>query len=374
MEKKLTSPILIIQGGAHDADLRYLSGFTAPDPVVLLVDGSHKYLVVSLLEFGRAKETAAVTEVWTPDLLKLKGAARVRLAAWAEAALRRIKKRSVTVPRDFPVGVADDLRAANFKVTVADSALVPQRRIKSDREIQHITQAQRAAVKSMRAAVKQIADAEVDAGGFLREGKKRLTSESVRRTIDVTLLAHDCVAMDTIVAGGAQGADPHERGRGPLRAGQLIVIDIFPRHKANGYWGDITRTVVKGKPTPEAQRMFTAVRAAQTAALKSVRPGISVKRVHQTAQRTLQDHGFETTVKNGWGEGFIHSTGHGIGLDIHEAPSLNLSATRLRTGDVVTIEPGLYYKRWGGVRIEDTVAVTPNGAKILAACPYVFNV
>ncbi len=370
MAKKLTSPILIIEGGTQDADLRYASGFTAPDPVVLLVAGRRKYLVVSLLEYGRAKATAKVSAVFTPEQLGLTGRDRGRLSAWAYALLKKLNYRKVTVGAAFPVGAAERLRERGIRVTVTDALLFPGRRRKTESEVRQIAATQRAAVAAMRAAMEAIRCASVDVRGYLRaRDQRRLRAEDVRRVIDRTLLDHDCMADETIVACGAQGADPHERGHGPLRAGQPIVIDIFPRHKVSGYWGDITRTVVKGEPTPVAARMIRAVRAAQAAALQVIRAGVSVKRVHETAQRVLIAHGFETTVRDGRGEGFIHSTGHGIGLQIHEAPSLNLSGTRLIAGDVITVEPGLYYRQWGGVRFEDTVVVTRSGCRRLARCP-----
>ncbi len=370
MAKKLTSAILLVEGGRQDADLVYTSGFSAPDPVVLLVNGRRKSLVVSLLEFGRAKAEARVSEVLTPQLLGLEGVARNRLSQWAIAVVKRARLRTVRVSANFPVMIADQLREAGIRVEVSSGPLFPNRRQKSPAEIKEITKTQRAAVAAMRAAMEWIRSADRDRRGYLQQDGKRLTSERVRRLIEQRLLESDCAADETIVAGGCQGAEPHERGHGPLRTGQPIVIDIFPRHKQSGYCGDITRTVVHGQPTPEVARMLTAVKAAHGAALKAVRPGVAVKTIHGTAQETLLQYGFETTVKNGWGEGFIHSTGHGIGLEIHEAPSINLSSTRLMLGDVITIEPGLYYRRWGGVRIEDTVVVTREGAKILARCPY----
>jgi len=369
MEKKLTSAILLVEGGALDADLRYLTGFTAPDPVVALAVGSQLSLVVSLLEYGRAVQVVQRGRVLTPQMLGLKGPPAGDVSAWAKALLKQAGIRHVQVARHFPTAVADRLRRHRIRVDVAAGPLCPQRRCKTAAEVQAITQVQRAAVKAMKVAMNVIREAEVDARGFLRHSGKRLTAERVRDWIEHSLLESDCVAPETIVAGNTQGADPHERGYGPLKAGYPIVIDIFPRHRGTGYWGDITRTLIKGRPKPEVARMWQAVAAAQHAALQACKAGVSVKRVHTTAQKILRAHGFETTVKNGWGEGFIHSTGHGVGLDIHESPSLNMASTRLRSGDVVTVEPGLYYKAWGGVRIEDTVLITPGGIKWLARCP-----
>jgi Xaa-Pro aminopeptidase len=163
--------------------------------------------------------------------------------------------------------------------------------------------------------------------------------------------------------------EPHERGHGPLRAGQPIVIDIFPRHKVHGYWGDITRTVARGPVLPAVRRMYGAVKAAQQAALRRLKPGVSGVTVHQTVEQVLEERGFKTRVGDGVAEGFIHGTGHGVGLDIHEAPPLGKSKGRLRAGHVVTVEPGLYYPGLGGVRVEDTVVITRGGWRYLATCP-----
>lgn len=370
MAKKLTSPILIIEGGTQDADLRYISGFTAPDPVVLLVESKRRSLVVSLLEYGRAKTSADVNDVFTPQELGLLGADCGKLSAWAWGLLNKRGIRAVAVGPTFPIGVAEQLRGRGIQITVLESALFAlRRRRKSAEEIRKITVAQRAAVYAMNTAIRLIRDATVNPKGVLVAHGRRLQSDTVRLEIERALLERGCEAGDTIVACGAHGAEPHARGHGPIRAGQPVVIDIFPRHKENGYWGDLTRTVVKGDPKPEVRRMIHAVRAAQREAMSVIRAGVTVKRVHETAQRVLREHGFQTTVKNGWGEGFIHSTGHGIGLNVHESPSLNLTNTRLLAGDVITVEPGLYYKKWGGVRWEDTVAVTRKGCRILVRCP-----
>jgi Xaa-Pro aminopeptidase len=370
MAKKLTSAVLIVQGGSNDALLRYLSGFSAPDPVVLLVAGKRRELVVSLLECGRARAAEQVTRVWTPQELPLAAGERPQLGYWALALLRQHRIRQVDVPADFPVAIADLLRQHRIRVQAAGDLYRDQRRRKRTDEIQMIRQAQRAAVGAMRAAMALLGRATPDQRGYACVDGRRVRSEMVQSLIQKTLLEYQTSSDQVIVAGGRQGADPHERGHGLLPAGYPIVIDIFPRHQQTGYWGDLTRTLVVGQPLPQVRRMWKAVRAAQQAALAEVRAGVTVRRVHQAAQKTLVAHGFETTVRNGWGEGFIHSTGHGIGLDIHEAPSINLSNTRLRSGDVITVEPGLYYKEWGGVRIEDTVAVTRTGYDLLARCPY----
>jgi Xaa-Pro aminopeptidase len=272
------------------------------------------------------------------------------------------------VAADFPVGVARRLERAGVAVTVARDALFPERAVKSAAELRRLRESQQAAVLAMRAAQALIQSADAGRDGRLESRRTVLTAEAVRETIARTLLAHDCFCRDTIVAGGDDGADPHEQGSGPLREGEPIVIDIFPQHNRHGYWGDLTRTVLRGKASPALRKLYQAVRAAQNAALSHVKPGVKCATVHNAAVEEFARRGYTTRIVDGRPEGFIHSTGHGVGLSVHEAPSVGPTDTRLRSGHVVTIEPGLYYPGLGGVRIEDTVAVTPTGWRYLVPC------
>ncbi len=369
--KKLTTPILLVGTSADNKDLRYASGFGAVDPVVYLRNGKEGFLVVPTMELGRARrEAARGVHALTPLDLNLSKNERRRISSWAIALLRSRRIRRVAVSPSFPLGIALRLRRAGIRLTVARSAVFPEREIKSARETARIREVQEAAAAAMRCAIRKISEARVNRDGYLMERGRRMTCEAVRRAIDLKLVERDCVARDTIVACGRTSADPHARGDGFLKAGEPIVMDIFPQHKAHGYWGDITRTVVKGKASAELRRMYSAVRAAQKAALRMVRHGAPVTRVHGAVQRVFEDRGFPTEVRNGRAEGFTHSTGHGVGLEIHEAPSLSHGPGRLKAGNVVTVEPGLYYRRIGGVRIEDTVLVTRTGFKHLAKVPY----
>lgn len=232
---------------------------------------------------------------------------------------------------------------------------------------------QRAAVAAMKGAVALIASAGIDRKNRLIHGKNPLTSETVRQLINKIVIDLDCSGNDTIVAGGEQGTDPHERGSGQLFAGQAIILDIFPRSEKTGYWGDITRTVCRGPAPPELKKLYLAVKAAQSKALSAVRAGICADKVHETAQKEFARRGFETMEKEGKNIGFIHGTGHGVGLDIHERPRLGSSGETLEEGHVVTVEPGLYYPGLGGIRIEDTVVVTETGFRYLATCPKKFE-
>jgi Xaa-Pro aminopeptidase len=235
-------------------------------------------------------------------------------------------------------------------------------------------ESQQAAVIAMRAAVDAIARAEIGPRRELRSGGRPLTSERVQRLVAEVLLAHNCAARDIIVAGGRQAADPHEQGAGPLHAGETIVLDIFPQSLRHGYWGDLTRTIVRGAATSEQRRLYAAVRAAQAAALARVRPGARCAAVHAAAVAEFDHRGYATRREDDRAVGFIHGTGHGVGLAIHEAPAVTRSEGRLRAGHVITVEPGLYYPDIGGVRIEDTVVVTRGGWRYLAPCEKRFEV
>jgi len=368
--------VLLVGSGETTLDIEYVTGFRAVDPVVCLCSEKKRWLVVPEMEFGRA-ETAGATrsvEVLTPARLGIRRNMQRRLSAWAGAVMKKAGVRTAVVPGWFPLGVARKLERSGLRLRIAQQDLFPGRAVKSQEEIRHITASQQAAVIAMRAAIRLIADAEIDGNAWLQQRGRRLTSEIVREHIMKVLLEHGCMGRDVIVAGGRQAADPHCMGEGPLRAHESIVIDIFPRHLVSGYWGDLTRTVVRGKASPELRRIYQAVRAAQTHALRTMRPGKSLTAPHRAAVETFASLGLVTNREAARPTGFIHGTGHGVGLAIHEAPSLGAVAGKLRAGHVVTVEPGWYDPDIGGVRIEDTVVMTRHGWRYLAPCEKRFEV
>jgi Xaa-Pro aminopeptidase len=294
-------------------------------------------------------------------------------SAWKNGAADWIKncteQKKLIVSDDFPLGLAEKLKVAGFELHLSKDAPCPQRLLKTPDEIKAVQAAQRASVAAMQSAIRQIASAQIGPDGTLRCGKTILTSEIVRATICHTLLDHECIAPETIVAGGAHSADPHERGTGPLCAGQPIVIDIFPRSGKTGYWGDITRTVCRGPAPAALKKMYKAVKAGQLAALQTVKAGAWADAVHNAAAHEMEKRGYPTETIDGRPQGFIHGTGHGVGLEIHEAPRVSSAVhQKLRAGHIITIEPGLYYPEIGGIRIEDTVLVTRDGFQMLAPC------
>jgi Xaa-Pro aminopeptidase len=372
--KKSTGAILVVAKGEETPDLVYATGFSAPDPVVFLQTPDARYLVVPRLELGRAKRTCRDATVLIPEDLKLTGPHVREPTRWALAVLRRAGVRRIVVAAEFPHGTARFLERCGIRVFVARGPLFPKRATKTARELAQIRQSQQAAVIAMRAAIALIARADVGPGRELRIRGEPLTSEQVKRRIAESLLDQRCFAGEIIVAGGEQGADPHEQGHGVLRAGEPIVLDIFPRHLDHGYWGDLSRTVVRGEPSRAQRRQYLAVKAAQAAALDRIKPGVRCASVHAAAEAEFRRRGYETKMANGRAVGFIHGTGHGVGLAIHEPPAISRAEGRLRVGHVITVEPGLYYPALGGVRIEDTVVVTRTGWRYLVPCEKRFEV
>ena len=372
----------LLDASQDDANQLYLSGFTGPDPFVSLYADGAVHVLVSGLEYGRAKtEAAADTVERHADYDYEYGGRDDRYDMYAQF-VREKGVESVTVPPRGPVGTADALRDRGIDVSVdGDDTLRTVRAVKTDEEIDAIRTAQRANQAAMRRAESLLAEADVAAAGddaetgrLFHDGDP-LTSERVATAIEVTLLEHGCALDETIVAGGEQAADPHDRGSGPLRANEPIIVDIFPRSKATRYNGDMTRTFCVGDPDPAAREWYDLTERALSAALDAVEPGATGADVHAAACEVYEEAGEPTFRTDPETEtGFIHSTGHGIGLDVHELPRLASGGGELEPGHVVTVEPGLYDPAVGGVRIEDLVVVTEDGYENLTEYPVEFVV
>ncbi|WP_254841281.1 M24 family metallopeptidase [Natronomonas marina] len=356
----------LVQAGGDDSNQRYLSGFSAPDPFVTLYTGEVR-LLVSTLEYGRAARTARAESVERlseyghrekiDEYGEAEGGHRT-LAAFLEAH----DAASVVVPDDFPVGTADGLRDLGFEVTAdEEDVLASIRATKTDEEVEHVREAQRANEAAMARAEELIGGADVEDGTLVHEGES-LTSEFVKQEIEITLLRHGCNLDEAIVACGADAADPHDRGSGPLSAGEPIIVDIFPQSKATGYFADMTRTFCVGDPSETVREWYDLTLEAQEAALETIEAGVSGSDVHDAVCDVYEDAGLPTLRADESAEtGFIHTTGHGVGLDIHEFPRVSEQDNELQAGHVVTVEPGLYDPEVGGVRIEDLVVVTEEG-------------
>ncbi|MGF1472435.1 MAG: M24 family metallopeptidase [Rubrobacteraceae bacterium] len=381
MDTRDSQDLLVIAAPQHDATAYYLSGFLAPDPVILVQASGRKHLAVSTLEYGRAEKQAGGYNLHSFEELEVNRLARElesgarAYAAAAAGLLERLGVGSVAVPPNLGVVYADELRSRGIEVTPDPKLFADLRRVKTEAEISHIEETQRAVEAACARAVEVIRESGSREYGNLFYENRALTSELLRSEVEIELLKHGCAAdAGTITAGGIQAADPHEQGHGPLRRGDPIILDIFPVDKTSRYYADMTRTVVKGEPKEELQGMYEAVLESQEAALSMIRAGVNGRDVHQKVSDVLHERGYKTILHDQergspLQKGFIHGTGHGVGLEVHEAPRIGMADEELKAGDVVTVEPGLYDSRVGGVRIEDLVVVTEDGCRNLTQFP-----
>lgn len=362
----------LIEADGDSPDQRYLSGFTAPDPYATLYTGE-THLLVSALEYGRARREARADSVGrhadfdhranVEEYGQTEGGHRT-LVSFLEAH----SVGSVAAPADFPLGTADGLRALDISVAPDYDGVVESiRATKTDEEVTNIRAAQEANERAMARAQRLLEAADVEDGYLVHEGSP-LTSERVKEEIEVELLRHGCALDETIVACGEDAADPHDRGSGPLSADEPIIVDIFPRSKETGYYADMTRTFCVGDPSETIREWYDLTLAAQEAALEALEAGVSGREVHGAVCDVYEAADLPTLRNDETTEtGFIHTTGHGVGLDIHEYPRISEQDIELEAGNVVTIEPGLYDPEVGGVRIEDLVVVTEDGYENLTS-------
>lgn len=370
-----TKTILMVSESAHNADMYYVTHFLSTAPFVYLhisQDATGKeILIVSQMEYERAKKESCIKEVrssfdYGQGLKTEELIVRILLEETVNA---------VEVPRYFPLYIAEALKKSGIDVVPVDDLLVTKpREIKTKQEIEYILKAQRACEHAMETAIRVIKGSTVD-GNLLVAHDTILTSERLKAHIEHALIDAGCTcdAGEPIVACGKRAAVPHFSGSGPISACEAIIIDIFPRLNTERYFADMTRTVVKGEPGNELKELYAAVKHAQDAALSIVKAGVTCDEVHNLVCDIFEDRGYGTLRSNSK-SGFIHATGHGVGLDIHETPSVGDNDYELRKGNVITIEPGLYYPKLGGVRLEDMVLVQQNGCKNLTKCEKKFVV
>jgi len=329
-----------------------------------------KYAFVDHREFGFLEEknkNPNLEIVLLDSLLKEAEQMKETTNPTNKLALRLLQKyelhnaASVDIPWNFPVSMADFLRLKGVKLTLLNS-FYPERTQKNPVEVDAI----RGSISKTEEAftlIEEILSESVIQDETLLYQEKILTSELLKKQVEQLLLAKNMMNEEgIIISSGLETAIPHHPGEGPIKAHQPIVCDIFPRNRSTGYFADLTRTFIKGKPSSELQAMYEAVLKAQEEGVGAVKPGIRANEVHRVCAQVLVDLGYDVGDK-----GFIHGTGHGVGLDVHEKPILGeTSEDVLQSGNIVTVEPGLYYPKLGGIRIEDDVLVTENGADVLS--------
>jgi Xaa-Pro aminopeptidase len=346
----------LIYASSEDADMRYLSGFATNDPFIYFKKpGRRGIIIVSQMEHPRAvlESTAAVMTRAQAGLLEILKTEKDPWRAIARMITGQVQGK-ILVPPKFPLALARALQES-VELKIDNTALQSIRAVKNRAELAAIKNVQRVTESAIDLGISLIKGSIVRKG-ILVSGGEPLTSERVRAAMHAVLIGHGCSAKDTIVSCGEDAAIPHCMGTGALRARQPIVLDMFPRDDRSGYFSDMTRTVAKGKPGAKVLDMHAVVCEAQDLAVGEVREGAFGSEVHQTVVDFFKDHGYGSATT-----GFVHNLGHGIGLEVHEPPSLGPAGTRLAAGNVITVEPGLYYPGVGGVRLEDLGAVTKKG-------------
>jgi Xaa-Pro aminopeptidase len=278
------------------------------------------------------------------------------------------------VPPSFPIDVADRLRGAGIELVVAHDLFVERRLVKRPDEIEAIRRAQRAAEAGMAAAVELLRAAEAGDGVLMLDGEP-LTSERIKVDVEAAFAAAGAAIDDFIVAHGPQTAVGHNMGSGAIAPGEPIVIDLWPFDKTTGYYSDMTRSFVVGEAPAELREWYDLCREALDRAVQAVRPGVTGFELHKLVCDFFAEHGQPTQLTKKPGEilrdGFFHGLGHGVGLEVHEQPTLGRTGSEpLRGGEVLAIEPGLYRHGYGGCRVEDLVLVTADGAEVLTDFSY----
>jgi Xaa-Pro aminopeptidase len=362
---------LIVAPSDTDADMLYATRIFIGDPFIFLQQKGKRILVLSDLEIDRAKKNAKADEFVMFNQLEREVQGKAKKAPPYEKVLAHfLTKRGVKralVPANFPLGFANEIKRNGIALETSNGLFWPAREKKTAEEIRLLERALRMTETGMKRGMEILKASKPGTGKRLKWSGKTLTSEILRAEIDSAILRAGGVPTNTIVAGGDQACDPHERGFGPLRADSLIILDIFPRDGKTGYWGDMTRTVVRGRASEQQRKLWETVKAGQTLALKRIKAGVDGMSIHQAITELFERRGFPTEVRNGRRVGFFHGTGHGLGLEIHEYP--RLQKVVLKAGQCLTVEPGLYYPGIGGARIEDVVIVEKDGCRILSKFP-----
>jgi len=325
-KRKPNEPRLIVATSETDADLLYATRFWAPDPFIFLQKNGKRTLVLSDLEIDRARRQAKADEFIQYSALESEVQGRSKKAVPYEKVLahflRKRGVRSAIVPSSFPLGYARELTANKIRLQPTNGSFWPERESKTAAELRQIEHALRITEAGLARAMEVLRKSRRGPGKKLRWLGKPLTSEILRSEIDSAILRAGGLPHGTIVAAGDQACDPHERGSGPLQADTLIILDVFPRDAKTGYFGDLTRTVVRGRASETQRKLWDTVKAGQALALRRIKAGADGAAIHKGIQDLFAKRGFPTETRKGRRVGFFHGTGHGLGLEIHEYPRL----------------------------------------------------
>ena len=375
----MADAVLIYADSFRSPDMRHAVPLGVPDPFLYAEQNGSRHVFASSMEAGRLRELGLFAvhphEDFGIDDLVASGVGGGEVDA--QLALRAVDSlglKRASVPGNFPVWLADRLRAAGVELDVDQELFDDRRRSKTEAQIAGIRRAQRAAEAAMDACRELLRRSEIRGDELLLDGKQ-LTVERVKADMNVAFAAHDTTADEYIVAPGAQGAMGHHMGSGPIRPGEPLVVDIFPRDNASAVYTDMTRTFVVGDVPEDVREWHRLCKEALDRANGEIRAGVEARAVFDGTCDIFEAAGEPTQRTKQPGEtlsdGFFHGLGHGVGLEVHEEPSMGrLASKKLVAGDVVTVEPGLYRTGYGGVRLEDILLVTESGADVITDYPY----
>jgi Xaa-Pro aminopeptidase len=371
--------VLIYADSLRSPEMRHEVPLAVPDPFLYAEHEGSRHVVASSFELDRIKVVGPDLELmpyeeFGLDELYAQGLSRdeIELEVVLRAA-RRFGIERAAVPSTFPLEVADHLRANGIEVTADREHFVRRRRVKNEAELAGIRRAQHAAEAGMTAARELLRAAERQNGDLVLEGEP-LTCERLKMAVEQAFTANGAFADEFIVSHGPQTAVGHDMGSGPISPGEPICLDLFPRDRESGCFADMTRVFVVGEPSEELAEYHQLCREALEAAVAAVKPGVAGSELHRICSKVFEEHGYPTLLSKQPGEvlkdGFYHSLGHGVGLEVHEDPALGRGPGELVAGDVIAVEPGLYRHGYGGCRLEDLVLVTEDGAEVLTDYPY----
>jgi len=371
--------VLIYGDTVRIPELRHEVPLTLGDPFRYAEKDGRRHIVISDFEWPRIEEAGVEAELHSPTALGLDDLLEEGKKYWEvhlEIALRAVRQLGITkaaAPHTFPLQVASFLWQNGVEVTPDRELFDRRRRVKSDAELAGIRRAQRAAEAGMDAARELFRGADRRNGSLSLDGEP-LTSERVKLAIQDAFLRHGCTSEEFIVAHGAQSAIGHDMGSGAIRPDEPVVIDLWPKDAETACYADMTRTFCIGQVPDELREYHRLVKESLDRSLEAVRAGANGEELFAISCDPFHREGHKTLLNKAPGEviedGYFHSLGHGVGLDVHEQPGLSRAGEDLLAGDVVTLEPGLYRRGWGGCRLEDLVLVTDDGAENLTQYPY----
>jgi len=379
LAEKGAEALLLYSESFKNANMYYLTKFLAPDPFIFLKKADNDPMIVTnTMEYPRAQKESIIKDIRSyadynyMQIIKAAEEPQLGFMKLIATVVKKElgKKTKICVPQNFPTMATDVLREEGLNIQPMFDVVEKARETKDPDEIDEIKTVQEVTEKVTAEVVDLIANAEVDAKETLIVKKEPLTVSRIKSFFGHYFIDRGCVMEEEIiVACGPRGADPHYSGdpQDKVKANQPIILDIYPRSLRGRYWSDMTRTIVKGKAPDKVKKMFDAVLEAKNASIDALRAGVLGSKMNDLCCDILEKAGYKT-IRGGKQitEGFIHSLGHGVGLDIHEGPGMNeLYKFPLREHNVLSVEPGLYDPSLGGVRIEDLVEVKKGGCNNL---------